>query len=169
MNLKVYNREKRDTDGNVVQEETSRVLSGITEFHMDLPHNTFEVVHRMSNGALVREQGELHRLFPKGEMSDYIFSSPITVPVESSVGHLIDPTTVSTAGITNPTGGAVRQDQVTRTESTGNQEDLQSGEVRPVEVPGATGTTVPSVKDISERLKQMRAKEEQPSSPIINP
>lgn len=155
MNLRVFTPEKKDTEGNVVQEETSRVLFGITDFHMELTRNTFRAVHRTPNGALVTEEGELHRLFPKGEVAGYVFGLPGDLKAESAVGTLIDPTTRSTAAITSPVGGTVRQAEVTRVEPTGNQGDLQPGAPRAVEVPGSTGRTA-SVADLAERLKQMK-------------
>lgn len=139
MNLRVFTPKKFDVEGNVVSEETSRVLHGLTDLHVEFIRNTATVTHRMTNGALVTETFELHRLFSEGNLADYVFGLPgDEVSVESAIGNLTDPTTMSTASITNPTGGVVRQAEVTRIEPTGNQGLVGGTEPHKVEVPAAT-------------------------------
>lgn len=149
MNLRVFTPARFDTEGRVTQEPSDRTLRGIIDFHIEFPRNTFTVTHRMNNGALVTETLELHRMFKDGELPDFLLGE---APPESSVGQFVDPTTVSTAGVT----GVRKQDEVTVTSPTGNQESL-SGRVTDTDGAPKTSSKQPLSPEAQATLDKMRA------------
>jgi hypothetical protein len=114
MNLKVYTpevKEEKNPQGVVTtpgKPAAERTLGNVRFLELDFDRNIFTVQYMSPSGVRTREDGEMNTLFRDvNNRPDSVFTSSDenarvakSVPVESAVGHLTDPTTVNTSGIT---------------------------------------------------------------------
>lgn len=102
MNLKVY---KQTEDGKVTGEEL-RTIPNLKTLTLEFDRGTFVAIYQPGTGPTVTEHGELSTLYKNGNVSSHLFEAASVkgaTPVESAVGHLIDPTTTPTTPITSGT------------------------------------------------------------------
>lgn len=120
MNLKVYTNtpvlddngvQKLDEHGKPVVVKTEKTLHNLRTLNLEFDRNMWYGSYH-DGRALVHAEGELSSLY-KDELAPESLFTGNTSP-ESGVGHLVDPTTVPTSGLT----GNKDSDRVTKTGKT---------------------------------------------------
>lgn len=156
MKLKVYDKEGK-----------SRELGPLSELTFEFDRNTFRARYRAGNGTMTHEDGELHTLFPEGTPPDFMFDSALgnvgdevslqrgarsNVKAASGVGHLVDPTSIPTAGLTGKLSSGEGQDNP-RTAVDESKDSVKKTEDE-------------DLKRIQERLRQINEAQEKPKEQL---